>query len=78
MFLVCRLEKMFEVLADEANVNGFYYNMHRLNDKSDMPKVEAAVKKLRERGFQASKTHFDTICIRTNASVKELKAIINE
>jgi tRNA G26 N,N-dimethylase Trm1 len=69
---------MFEMLAEEAAVDGFYYNLHRLSTVNDSPKADVVVQKLKQKGFQGSRTHFDSLCIRTNATVAELKRIINE
>jgi tRNA (guanine26-N2/guanine27-N2)-dimethyltransferase len=42
------------------------------------PKNQIIIEKLKEQGFEVSRTHFKPTAIRTNASVEEVRRIIIE
>lgn len=70
-----KLEKMVEIWIKEGNINAPYYNIHDLARKYNIkqtPKIDKIVTALREMGYKASRTHFDPLCIKTNAPVKDI------
>jgi tRNA (guanine26-N2/guanine27-N2)-dimethyltransferase len=66
-------EKLLNSIANEIGVP-FYYDLHKLK-KKQLPKIDNVIKKLKKKGFKASRTHFCPTGIKTNASLKELKKI---
>ena len=72
------MERLFGILEEESKSDGFFYNVNRLCVSKNLPKVVNVVSKLTSKGFLASRTHFDPLCVRTNANVNVLKELINE
>ena len=58
----------------------FYYDVHRICQKHKLkiPKFESVLKKLKETGFKANRTHFSYKGIKTDADLKTLRKIISE
>ncbi len=56
----------------------FYYDLHYLakTAKTRIPKIEALIKRLRKKGFAASRTHFCPTAVKTDASFTQLKKIL--
>ncbi|MBI4447556.1 hypothetical protein HY643_01115 [Candidatus Woesearchaeota archaeon] len=57
---------------NEVKAIGFF-DLHQISRtyKKDIPKISEAISKLKEKGFQASRTHFSPTSIRTNANIKD-------
>jgi len=70
-------EKLLKLLVEEADMPAFYYDLHKIakRHKIGIPKTEDLIRKLKEKGFKASRTHFCSTAIKTNASLKELSII---
>ena len=45
--------------------------------KKSVPKLGKVLKKLKEEGFKASRTHFNPVGIKTDAGIKEIKRVIS-
>jgi len=75
-----RARRVLELLAEEADGPPTYYSLPKLCDALDLglPPVRELVSALRERGWWASRTHFDPQGVRTNAPAKELVKAIRE
>lgn len=57
----------------------FYYNLHKHHPKiAHQMKLNKVVDELRNKGFRASKTHFDKLAVRTNAPLKYLFYIMKK
>ncbi|XP_035683455.1 TRMT1-like protein [Branchiostoma floridae] len=57
----------------------FYYNIHRHCAKSkDSPKMQKILQYMRKEGYRASRTHFDPVAIRTDATLLQLKAVLQK
>jgi len=71
-------EKLLRLLTEEADMPAFYYDLHSLARKTkiEIPKMEVLIKKLRKKGFKASRTHFCLTAIKTDADYKEFLKII--
>jgi tRNA (guanine26-N2/guanine27-N2)-dimethyltransferase len=71
-------EKLIEQIMQEANMPPFYYDIHRLAKrlKKKIPKTEVLMKKLKNRGFKASRTHFSPVSIKTDAKMRDLRVIL--
>ena len=79
-----KFSKLMPCLVEESYLSEFeqepvgYYNYHNYcKNGKDLPKLEKVIQKLKEMGFVASKSHFEKMAIRTNASTKELKSAIH-
>lgn len=86
MKLGCRAKvlKILALIKSEVDGPPTYHVINKLCDKLEMPvpSVRKVIEALRERGFQACPTHFNSNGVRTNASAKEimdvLKSCINK
>lgn len=60
---------LLETLLEECSVTRPYYRVDRLASilRTNMPKPRYLVKALKEKGYQASLTHFDTRALKTTA-----------
>jgi tRNA (guanine26-N2/guanine27-N2)-dimethyltransferase len=70
--------KLMEKIVKEAEMPPFYYDIHRLTKrfKKEIPKTEKILKKLKNKGFKASRTHFSPVSIKTDARIKHLRTIL--
>ena len=75
-----RARKLVELALEEARSPPTYYSLPALCKvlKVSIPPVRDVVEALRERGWIASRTHFDTQAVKTNAPVKELAHVVRE
>ena len=64
-----RISKLLELARDEAEAPLTYYVIDKISNKLSLPvpSVVAMLKTIRDNGFQAVPTHFNTRGIRTNA-----------
>ncbi|MDP3103399.1 MAG: tRNA (guanine(10)-N(2))-dimethyltransferase, partial [Candidatus Methanoperedens sp.] len=70
-------EKLIAACRDELDVP-MHYDYHKLCKSlgiTAMP-TDELIAALRERGFQASRTHFSGISFKTDAGMEELKAVV--
>ncbi|MFX1559782.1 MAG: tRNA (guanine(10)-N(2))-dimethyltransferase [Promethearchaeota archaeon] len=69
------LEKMRE---ESVLTNRPFIDIHALCDLHNLvpPKNQIIIEKLKEQGFEVSRTHFKSTAIRTTASVEEVRRII--
>ncbi len=72
-------EKLLKMLVEEADMPAFYYDLHVLAKKlkKSIPKSEILMKKLKKKGFKASRTHFCLTAIKTDANYKKFCKIIS-
>ncbi|MCD6404113.1 MAG: tRNA (guanine(10)-N(2))-dimethyltransferase [Nanoarchaeota archaeon] len=63
---------------DEVGVP-WHYDLHTTCKllKRSVPKLGKVLKKLREKGFKASRTHFNPMGIKTDANIEEVKKVIS-
>jgi tRNA (guanine26-N2/guanine27-N2)-dimethyltransferase len=73
-----KLEKILGLMVEESDAPGLYFNYHNLCKRFKVcaPRLEDILNKLQEKGFTATKTHFDPTSFRTDAKVEEIKDII--
>ncbi len=73
-----KIRKILTLIKEECDAPAAYYVLDRLCDKMDLlvPSVKKVLYLLKEKGFQASPTHFNPKGIRTNASAVEMKALL--
>jgi len=72
-------EKLLELCRDELNTVSFY-NYHKIAKDLKLAPVPVGqlMQALRRNGYQASRTHFSGISIKTDASIDVLRAILQE
>ncbi|MDO8554360.1 MAG: hypothetical protein Q7S22_06125 [Candidatus Micrarchaeota archaeon] len=73
------IEKKLNLLIGEVGMPAFYYNVHLLCKKvksASVPKIEDFIKKLRAKGYMATKTHFNEISVKSDAEISKLKKLI--
>jgi tRNA (guanine26-N2/guanine27-N2)-dimethyltransferase len=76
-----RIIKILNCAIDEIGMPLTYYNIHKLSKDlklSSIPKTNEIIKKLTEKGYKASRTHFDFLAIKTNMSIDKLKKILQD
>ena len=69
-------EKLIYEISKEAEIHTLgFFDLHKIAKKKRMkhlPKLDEVIYKLIEKGFKASRTHFNSNAIKTNASEKDL------
>jgi len=76
-----RLDKLLNNILEEINMPISYYNIHKLSQKLKLeavPKMDAILELFKEKGFVASRTHFDPICVKTNMDINLIKQNLKE
>jgi len=66
--------KLIKLIIEEAEMPPFYYDLHYLARKIKMkiPRFEVLIKKLKEKSFKASRTHFCLTSVKTDADYKNI------
>ncbi|MGQ9881257.1 MAG: hypothetical protein ACUVSV_10415 [Armatimonadota bacterium] len=62
--------RLLRLMADEADAPAGYYAMSELGKRthlSHLPPVDTLIQRLRQKGYEASRTHFETSAFKTNA-----------
>lgn len=76
------LEKFLTVLAEESRIQsiGFYdlHEMVKAHSLKHIPRREAVIATLAERGFEASGTHFTGKGVRTDAPFEKMVPVLKE
>ncbi len=64
---------LIETIKQELPIP-FYYDTHRIGKvyKKEIPKVEEIIKKIKSKGYKASRTHFAPEAIKTDLEIKRL------
>lgn len=72
------VEKLIRLLRSENAFPVSFFDLHVLAKKSGVSvrSVERVSDQLKRKGFQVSRTHFSPTSIKTNASVKEVRAAL--
>lgn len=72
--------KLLKNCLSEADLPPTFYDVHKICKRLSIsaPKTSLILEKLREKGYIAVKTHFDSLGIKTNADVREMNRIIKE
>lgn len=75
-----RVEKLVDIILMEMNGPPFYYDIPKICDKLNVrsPPLRLILNELKERGYFASRTHFDLNAVRTNADISELESLIHD
>lgn len=75
-----RIAKLLALTKEEASAPMTYFVVDKLSGKLGLPSpsIQAFINSLRERGYQAVQTHFNTRGIRTNAPALILHKLLKE
>jgi len=76
-----KINKILNLALKEIDMPATYYNMHKLCEKmkkSQVPKIDLIIEKIKNLGAQASRTHFNFLSIKTNIGIKRLEKLISE
>jgi tRNA (guanine26-N2/guanine27-N2)-dimethyltransferase len=75
-----RIAKLLALTKEEASAPMTYFVVDKLSRKLGLPSpsIQAFINSLRERGYQAVQTHFNTRGIRTNAPALTLHKLLKE
>ncbi|MEJ5327866.1 MAG: tRNA (guanine(10)-N(2))-dimethyltransferase [Candidatus Bathyarchaeia archaeon] len=75
-----RIAKLLSLAKEEAEAPATYYVLDKISDKLALPvpAVNAVLQVLRENGFQAFSTHFNSRGIRTDASAFAMQRLVRE
>ncbi|HUW91451.1 MAG TPA: tRNA (guanine(10)-N(2))-dimethyltransferase [Candidatus Nanopelagicaceae bacterium] len=76
-----RIRKILKFALNEINMPISYYNIHKISQQlklSSIPKLEDIIKIIEEKGYKASRTHFDFISIKTDMKIDELKKVLKQ
>ena len=76
-----RIEKILNFALEEINMPISFYNIHKLTQEIKLnyvPKCEQIINTLKERGYKASRTHFDFTSIKTNMNIEKFKNYLLE
>jgi len=76
-----RIDKLLNLIKEEINMPLSYYNIHKLSKNlkiSNIPDFKRILHHIRERGYQASRTHFDFSSIKTDMNIEMIKKILLE
>lgn len=74
-----RIEKILALIKEECDAPATYYVLDKICDEMNLlvPSAKKVLYFLKEKGFQASPTHFNPKGIRTNASAAEIKKLLH-
>jgi len=70
-----KITKILHLMNEELTLPPYYFDLHqfsRLKKKEFIPKIDDAIKNLKENGFCAKRTHFSPNSIKTDAKIKEI------
>lgn len=74
------IDKKIGFALEEINMPPSYYNIHKLCQELKspfVPKIDDVIATINKNGFSISRTHFDYLAIKTNATSIELKEILS-
>jgi len=74
-----RIDKLLNYAVEENNMPISYHNIHNLCQKlklKSVPKIEIIIDEIRNMGYQASRTHFDFLSIKTDIDLPTIKNIL--
>jgi len=75
------INHLLNTIISEAEIPvPFYYDIHKIADKLrlQIPSFDSIIKKLEERGYKTSRTHFNNHAIKTDADAEEVINAIKE
>ena len=82
MTLSTKTLKLLDTLIEESKIKEpFFYDLHEIASKektTTIPRKENMIKKLKEKKYEATKTHFNEHGIKTNANKKEFMKLFKK
>ena len=72
-------DAMLKLMENEVGMPPFYYNVHslcRVKRSGDIPNMDELIKKIRDSGYRAFRTHFSNVSIKTDAPYNVLMEVI--
>ncbi len=75
-----RITKLLALTKDEAQASITYYVLDKLSGKLGLPSssIQAFINALRNSGFQAVQTHFNSRGVRTDATAMAMHKLVKE
>ena len=76
-----KIEKLLEIAREEIKMPISYYNIHQLSKILKLPmipKIQSIINDIKELGYEATRTHFDPLSIKTNLNLNSLKKLLVE
>lgn len=75
-----KISKILALIRGEVETPITYYVVDKICDKLNLPapSIKSVIEALREDGFQASLTHFNSKGLRSNAPVGKIKEILQK
>jgi len=75
-----KIRKILTLIENEVEAPITYYVVDKLSDSLNLPvpPVKKVIEALKERGFQAVLTHFNSTGIRSNASASDMKELLSK
>jgi tRNA (guanine26-N2/guanine27-N2)-dimethyltransferase len=76
-----RIEKLLNLISNEINMPVSYFNIHKISRTlklNSIPKIGDIISVIKKRGYQASRTHFDFLSIKSNMDLDAIKNILIE
>jgi tRNA (guanine26-N2/guanine27-N2)-dimethyltransferase len=75
-----KITKLLALAKEEAEAPATYYVIDQISDKlsSTVPSVHTMLQSLRDNGFQAVPTHFNTRGIRTDAPAMTMQQLLKK
>jgi tRNA (guanine26-N2/guanine27-N2)-dimethyltransferase len=66
-----KIDEILALMEEEAGMLPTYFDLHKVAEKvkKSPPNFEKFIGRMRERGFEVSKTHFKRNSVRTNAGI---------
>ncbi|MCJ7648427.1 MAG: tRNA (guanine(10)-N(2))-dimethyltransferase [Candidatus Lokiarchaeota archaeon] len=74
-----KIDKLINFALQENTMPLSYYNLHKLCRDlkcSSVPKIEQVIQTIKEFEYEATRTHFDPLSIKTDLNIENLKKII--
>ena len=74
-----RIEKLLTIVIEENNKPLSYFNLHKLSQNlklTSVPKIKNVINIIKQKGYQASRTHFDLLSIKSDLDISLLKKIL--
>jgi tRNA (guanine26-N2/guanine27-N2)-dimethyltransferase len=71
-----RISKILDNAINEVGMPVSYYNIHKLSrllKTKNVPRMEDIIENIKERGFKASRTHFDPLSIKSDMDLDLIK-----
>jgi tRNA (guanine26-N2/guanine27-N2)-dimethyltransferase len=71
-----RIEKLLNIITEEINMPVSYFNIHKICQTlklNSIPKIREIIDMIKKKGYQASRTHFDFLSIKSNMDLVAIK-----